>query len=133
MIVTYISSNKNVNENIAFIYEVLLLYTNEDVKLLRRNLDKLSMIFSDDFNISFCPEEVQPLIAFLEEKFNLKLNTDRKKSPIRSHAIIDTIFECYLGNLQLKIFISYFSYHKSIISSLKYELMEINVNKDLNI
>lgn len=58
MVIIYISLNKNVNEIIGFIHEVLPLYFNEGVKLLRRNMDKLSRILCDDINISFCPEEV---------------------------------------------------------------------------
>ena len=45
--------------------------------ILEKDLGKMPMIMSSDFNINFNIDEAQSLLGFLDEKFKLKLNTDK--------------------------------------------------------
>ncbi|GBO99679.1 hypothetical protein EVAR_784_1 [Eumeta japonica] len=67
-----------------------------------REWQKNLMITSDDFNINFNSEEAEPLITFLDEKFELKSNTDRTH---RSGTTIDAAFYRNIENLHSKLFV----------------------------
>lgn len=125
MVAIYISPRSCVHNIIKFIHKILLAYTIEGAALLGEDYDKIPMIMSGDFNINFNSKEAEPLITFLDEKFKLKLNTDRTQSTTRSGTTIDAVFSRNLPNLHSKLFVSYFSYHKPIISVLDSVLMEL--------
>lgn len=104
-----------------FIFQSLLLYSNKvpDSEYINKDISQLPIILSGDFNINFALEEAQPLIDFLDREFNLKMNNDRNISTTKSGSTIDAVFVRYLDKLRSKIYISYFSYHKPIVSCLE--------------
>ena len=64
--------------------------------LLEKDLGEMRMIMSGDFNINFNTDEAQPLLRFLDEKFKLKLNTDKGQTTARLGTTIDAVFSRYL-------------------------------------
>jgi endonuclease/exonuclease/phosphatase (EEP) superfamily protein YafD len=84
-------------------------------------LDEIPIILGGDFNINFAPDDAKPLIQFLEEKLSLRMNNSPTESTTRHGTTIDAVFSRFLENLESRVFITYFSCHKPIISSLKNE------------
>lgn len=73
-----------------------------------------------DFNINFSSDEAQPLISFLENILNLKMNTARNIPSTNYKITLDGVFSRFLNDIKSEIYISYFSYHKPIITCIKY-------------
>lgn len=98
------------------------------------------MILSGDFNINFADDKNLPIIEFLNEALGLTMSNDRKLSTTKYKTTIDAVFTRYLHKFQSKIFVSYFSYHKPIVSFLEYNtdstnnvnIVEINDNDNAN-
>lgn len=120
IVAIYISPNQSVNKIIEFIHESLLIYTTAGSALLNRNLDKLPMILSGDFNIDFSQEISKPLIDFLKTTLDLHMSNNNE-STTKYGTTIDGVFSRYISKIQSKVFISYFSYHKPIVSFVEYE------------
>ena len=70
------------------------------------------------------------------------MSNDRKLSTTKYKTTIDAVFTRYLHKFQSNIFVSYFSYHKPIVSFLEYNemidstnnlsIVEMNDNNDAN-
>lgn len=121
VVAIYISPNKSVNDIIEFIHEILLSYTPAGATLLGKDWGSTPMILSGDFNINFGELSAQPLIDFLEKEFSLTLTSDRNIPTTKFGTTIDAVFTRFLENVESRIYISYFSYHKPIITILKSE------------
>jgi len=67
-------------------------------------------------------EHSKPLIHFFRNKLNLIMNNDPITPTTRSGTTIDMIFIRYLPNVQSRTYISYFSYHRPIISTFPKEI-----------
>lgn len=115
----YISPNQRVNEIIKFLHFVLLPYTPVGSADLGEEYDTMPMIIGGDFNINFSSDKAEPLILFLREKLNLRMNTNRNIPTTNSDTTIDAVFSRYLETLQSQLYVSYFSYHKPIILFIK--------------
>ena len=63
MVTIYISPNQSIIK-IEFIHENLLISIEAGCALLDRNLHKLPMILSGDFNINFSKDKSKPLVEF---------------------------------------------------------------------
>lgn len=124
MVAVYISPGKSMRVIQDFLYENLMIYTKEGSELLEKKVgkrfDNLPMILSGDFNINFADDKNLPLIEFLNKEFRLTMSNDRNLSTTRYKTTIDAVFTRYLDRFESKLFISYFSYHKPIISVLEY-------------
>ena len=72
----YISPNQNIKKIIKFIHEVLLIYTVQSAALIKKDYDKIPMILNRDFNVNFAFDDAQPMIEFLNLKFNFQINKD---------------------------------------------------------
>lgn len=66
-----------------------------------------------DFNINFADKKSKRLKTILSNKLNLKMNKFSHESTIKYGTIIDVAFFRYLED------VSYFCYHKYVISKLK--------------
>lgn len=93
--------------------------------------DKLPMILSGDFNLNFNSENSDVLINFLREDLNLSINNDPTVSTTRHGTTIDAVFIRYLDNVSTRPFVSYFSYHKPLVTHMSVEsqsdqLMDVN-------
>lgn len=83
------------------------------------------MILSRDFNINFASDVALPLIEFLDTTFHLKMCNNRTQSTTRSKTVIDEIFQRYINQIETKTFVSYFSYHKPLVSFVETDNMEL--------
>lgn len=105
--------------------------TIEGSRLLNSNYHELPMILTGDFNVNFRSQESQPLIDFLEEKFDLSMNTSRLHSTTRFGTTIDAVFSRKVANLESKIYVSHYSYHKPIISYVRnYDDIQLPVSNE---
>lgn len=116
MVVVYISPNQKVTEIIKFLHRRLLIYSREGSRILGDNLDELPMILAGDFNVNFATNDSIPLTTFLEQKFDLKINNKPTEPTTRYGTTIDAVFSRYLDNITSNTFVTYFSYHRPIIS-----------------
>ncbi|GFW42536.1 uncharacterized protein TNCV_4257301 [Trichonephila clavipes] len=146
MVAVYISPEKSMQQIEQFLFENLMIYTKEGSELLEKDLakkfDDIPMILSGDFNINFADDKNLSLIEFLNETLGLTMSNDRKVSTTKYKTTIDAVFIRYLDKFQSNIFISYFSYHKPIVSFLEYNemiertdnlsIVEINDVNDVN-
>ena len=73
------------------------------------------MILTGDFNVNFGNNASQALITFLKDNFNLTMNNDPMQPTTRGGTAIETRFH---NTLESRTFISYYSYHMPIVSSL---------------
>lgn len=127
IIAVYISPRNNVREIIKFLHRNLLIYTEEGSTILGENWHELPMILSGDFNINFAEETSKPLIDFLKDKLNLTMSNDKNITTTRYGTTIDAVFTRYLARFYSRVFVSYFSYHKPIVSFLEYNVDENEV------
>uniref|UniRef100_A0A034W6M3 Endonuclease/exonuclease/phosphatase domain-containing protein n=1 Tax=Bactrocera dorsalis TaxID=27457 RepID=A0A034W6M3_BACDO len=84
------------------------------------------MILSGDFNINFADVKNQSLIEFLYEEFDLTMSNDRNLSTTKYKTTIDAVFTRYINRFKSKLFISYFSYHRPIVSVLEFDKNPVN-------
>lgn len=118
MVVIYITPNIKLDEVEYFIHCTLLEYT-EGSKILDRNSHKFPLILAGDFNINFADKKSERLITFLLEKLNLKINNDPQVSTTKYGTTIDGVFSRYLEDIKSQSYVSYFSYHKPIVSIIQ--------------
>ncbi|KAF0702935.1 trimethylguanosine synthase-like, partial [Aphis craccivora] len=60
-----------------------------------------------------------PLLKFFKNEFGLNMSNDCNLSTTRYKTTIDAVFTRYLNKFESKLFVSYFSYHKPIVSVLE--------------
>lgn len=113
----YISPNQKLDDIMYFIQSSLLMYTHGGAALLGRGDDEIPLILGGDFNVNFAEDASLPLLHFLREKFGLDMNNDRNIATTKSGTTIDAIFSRNLHHLESRTYVSYFSYHKAIISA----------------
>ena len=86
---------------------------------LGENYHTLPLILAGDFNINFASEDGQIFVNFLRDKLELEMNNDCNDPTTRHGTTIDAVFSRYLSNFNSKIYVSYFSYHRPIVSVLQ--------------
>lgn len=122
MVAVYISPNNSLRAIRDFFYENLFIYSHGASALLHqkigRRFDDLPMILSGDFNINFADDKNLQLLEFFKNEFGLSMSNDRNLSTTRYKTTIDAVFTRYLNKFESKLFVSYFSYHKPIVSVL---------------
>ncbi|GFY28350.1 uncharacterized protein TNCV_4396821 [Trichonephila clavipes] len=69
-------------------------------------------------------EEAKSLVEFLKRILNFIIHTDARQGTTRHGTTIDAVFSRFLDRRQSRIFISYFSYHKFIVSFLENDDVE---------
>ncbi|XP_044589254.1 uncharacterized protein LOC123268337 [Cotesia glomerata] len=116
MIVVYISPNKKINDIISFLHERLFPYSHRGSITFKTNKDKLPLILAGDFNVNFAKDESTPLITFLQEEFQLQINNNPREPTTRYGTTIDAVFIRYLDNVMSNTFVTYFSYHRPIVT-----------------
>lgn len=116
LVSVYISVNQIADDIINFIYEALFPYTVEGAAEFETQDDKVPMIMSGDFNINFNDDKSRPLVDFLRNTLSLTMSNDPTGPTTIRGTTIDASFSRFLGKIESKMFISYFSYHLPIIS-----------------
>ena len=116
--VLYISPKKHINDISQFILKKLLDFTPEGSALVNEKLHELPMVLAGDFNIEFASNESFPLIQFLKDKLQLEINNNPKEFTTKGGTTIDAVFTRYL-KVDTRCYISYFSYHRPLLSAIK--------------
>lgn len=119
IICIYISPNNSVQNIIDFLHFHLLPYTKSGSRILKKDYDKIPMIVSGDFNINFQSERAQPLITFLKDELYLDMSNNQMEATTRGGTTIDAVFSRFLERIESNVFVSYFSYHKPLITIIK--------------
>lgn len=114
----YISVNQKLDDIIQFLHRQLLVYSHRGAALLGSEEDKTPLILGGDFNVNFASDDSIPLIDFLSENFSLLINNDPKISTTKSGTTIDAIFTRNLENIESRTYVSYFSYHKALVTTV---------------
>ena len=86
------------------------------------------MILSGDFNINFNTANSGEVINFLRADLNLSINNDPVVSTTRHGTTIDAVFVRYLDNIITRPFVSYFSYHKPLVTHMSTEPQPMDEN-----
>jgi len=128
MIVVYISPNKSINDIISFLHERLFPYSHRGSIIFKTNKDKLPLILAGDFNVNFAKDESTPLITFLQEEFQLQINNNPRDPTTRYGTTIDAVFMRYLDNVMSNNCVTYFSYHRPIVTVIPSSEATSNVN-----
>lgn len=74
------------------------------------------MILAGNFNVDFATNNSIPLIIFLKKEFELRINNDPRQFTTKRGTTIDAGFLICLHNVTSNTFVSYFSYHRPIVS-----------------
>ncbi|CAG9831913.1 unnamed protein product [Diabrotica balteata] len=123
MVAIYISPDNSLRAIRDFLYENLFIYSHGASALLQQKIgkrfDDLPMILTGVFNINFADDKNISLIEFLNNELGLTMSNDRNISTTKYKTTIDAVFTRNLNRFESKLFISYFSYHKPIISVLE--------------
>ena len=90
------------------------------------------MILRADFNFNFSDNRNIPEMDFFNEALGLTMSNDRKLSSAKYKTTIDAVFTRYFHIFQSNVFVSYFIYHKPLISFFEYNGMIESAN-NLNI
>ena len=121
IVVVYISINQAIDNTKEFIFQALRNYSKQDSQVLQEldnNYDKLPLILAGDFNISM-KKKSDPLKTFLFNAFDLRMNNNPAQSTTRSNTTIDGVFSRYLERMESQTYVSYFSYHRPIVSMVE--------------
>lgn len=135
MVTVYISVNKKVEDIMDFLLEALLAYTEGGSKLLKKRYHELPLILGGDFNIQFDTDKGLRLVKFLKEELNLDLVSGNTLGTTRHGTTIDAIFSRFVNHVTSDVHVSYFSYHKPIVTVLNNDVTVneiINVQNDIN-
>lgn len=128
IVAVYISPNKTLDDIIDFLHRSLLSYTSQGAAILRKDYHKIPMILSGDFNVNFALDKSIKLVEFLKDNLNLSIQNDKKISTTKSNTTIDAVFTRFLDNIECKTYISYFSYHKPLVTKV-YDEISLNINE----
>lgn len=116
IIIVYIFPNKKKkNDIISFLHERLFPYSHRGSITFKTNKDELPFILAEGFNVNFAKDESTPLIKFLQEEFQSKINDNPREPTTRYGTTIDAVFIRYLDNVMPNTFVTYFSYHRPIV------------------
>jgi endonuclease/exonuclease/phosphatase (EEP) superfamily protein YafD len=86
--------------------------------VLEEGLNTIPIILAGDYNIESKKKENETFVTDIEETFGLKLMSNPQCSTTRSNnkSCIDMVFARNVDNLKCANYITYFSYHKPILS-----------------
>jgi len=96
----------------AYSHKVVGLFKSID----KHQLSTIPIILGGDFNVDLKSAEGVEFIHFMQDNWQLELNNDPAISTTRGNIYIDAVFTRHVEHLQTMNFISYFSYHKPLLS-----------------
>lgn len=120
MVNVYVTPNANIKAIRRFIVLNLMAFCPkiagifEDIDI--DGFDKIHIILPGDVNVDLKSENAENLREFLNDVWGLQLNNDLAISTTSSNTYIDGVFTRNLDNLKTYNYISYFSYHKPLLS-----------------
>ncbi|GFX99223.1 uncharacterized protein TNCV_2494041 [Trichonephila clavipes] len=111
-----------------------MIYGRVGSEELEENYHMLPIILAGDFNVNLASKDGQLLVNFLQDKLELqmnKANNKRSEPTSRYGTTIDTVFSRF-SNFRSKTYVSYFSYHKPIVSILQSTAVITDVSDNKN-
>lgn len=128
LIVIYISPNAAMRDMKLFIAKSLLTLstagsqaladvTGEEIDYCER-----PVILAGDFNVNFSLPEAETLLTFLKDKFGLEVINGRNDPTTKGGTTIDAVFARNIEKIELKHFVSYFSYHNPIVNVVDFNI-----------
>ena len=81
-------------------------------------LKKIPLILVGDFNVNFNTEIGNSIITFLETEWNLQMSNNKTLPTTRNQTCIDAIFSRNVGHIETFRYVSYFSHHRLLLSSI---------------
>jgi hypothetical protein len=119
LIVTlYLSKNTPIDECKRFVLIHLGTFApkfSEYSIVPEEGLNTIPIILAGDFNIEL-KKENETFVTKMEETFGLKLMSNPQCSTTRSKSCINMVFARNVDNLKCANYITYFSYHRPILS-----------------
>jgi endonuclease/exonuclease/phosphatase (EEP) superfamily protein YafD len=76
----------------------------------------IPIILAGDFNTELKKKENKTFVTYMDETFGLKLMSNPQCSTTRSKFCIGMVFARNVDNLKCANYITYFSYHRPILS-----------------
>jgi endonuclease/exonuclease/phosphatase family metal-dependent hydrolase len=121
LIVTlYLSSNTPIYDYKRFVLIHLGTFTpkfSEEYSIMpEEGRSTIPIILAGDFNIELKKKENKSFVNYMDETFGLKLMSNPQCSTTRSKSCIDMVFARNIDNLKCANYITYFSYHRPILS-----------------
>ena len=117
IVAIYVSPNQTIEDITLFIHRSLVEYTEEVSKILKQNFHKLPLILAGDFNVNFNnKEKFEQLTSFLSDTFDLSINNNPAQFTTKYCTTVDAVFSRYLDKIESQTYVSYYSYHKPIIT-----------------
>lgn len=120
LVTVYISPGTSISDIEDFFELNLLAYTPKVAEIVnvvkKRQYHTIPILLSGDINLDLKKPENHRLIYFMEETFGLQLKINPTLSTTRGGSCIDLIFARHIDKIDTKSYISYFSYHKPLLS-----------------
>jgi hypothetical protein len=121
LIVTlYVSNNTPTDDCKRFVLSHLGTFTpkfSEEYSVVpEEGHNTIPIILAGDFNIDLKKKVNETFVTCMEETFGLKLMSDPQCITTRSESCIDMVFARNVDNLKCANYITYFSYHRPILS-----------------
>jgi endonuclease/exonuclease/phosphatase (EEP) superfamily protein YafD len=101
------------------------MYPNEQNYMLkflaRRCCEDMPIILAGDFNVNVKGNYNAELVEFMKDTFELDVLSDLSQVTTRSNSCIDMVFGRNVDNLSCVIYVSYFSYHRPVLSRTNHQ------------
>lgn len=118
IVAVYISNNQTIENIIKFIRKKLFFYTKERSASFG-DLTNVPLILTGDFNVNFANDSAQPLLHYLYDQLQLEMVNKRTEATTTSGSTIDAVFSRFINDINSKTYVSYYSYHKPILTVVK--------------
>jgi hypothetical protein len=102
--------------------------------LARRGCEDIPVILACDFNVNVKDNHSAKLVEFMKDSFEFGVVSDLSQGTTRSNSSINVVFGRNVGNLSRMNYVSYFSYHRPILSRTNHQapqLTDITTNRIL--
>lgn len=124
LVAVYISPNASADEIHKFLTFNLMAYSHKLKGLFEHydeeKLYEVPIILGGDFNTSLAARDKygHNITEFVKRNFDLDVNNDPSIGTTRAGTCIDGVFTRYVDNIKTRDYISYFSYHKPLMSAI---------------
>jgi hypothetical protein len=79
----------------------------------------------DDFNVNVKDNDKAELAEFMKDTFELEVLSVHSQGTTRSHSCIDIAFGTNVDNLSCMNYVSYFSYHRPMMSRTNHQAPQL--------
>jgi hypothetical protein len=93
--------------------------------LARRCCEDMPVILAAEFNVNVKDNYNAELVEFMEDTFELDVLSDLSQGTTGSNSCIDMVFGRNVANLSCMNYVSYFSYHRPILSRTSYQASQL--------